>query len=185
MAKVQNNIFVRGLSGSLGDQFVVRKGKAGNTVISNKPVFSPQREFNASQLAHQDAFREAIAYAKTAKDEEVYLTKAQGTTMSAFNAAVADWFNKPQVLEIDTNGWTGAIGETIRIKAMDDTLVIKVHVVITDASNAVLEQGDAVQADGLWWNYTTTTTIATPATARMVATAEDMPGNSAELAWQN
>src|SRR5258707_10830346 len=83
MAKVQNNIFVRGLSGSLGDQFVVRKGKAGNTVISNKPVFSSQREFNASQLAHQDAFREAIAYAKTAKDEEVYLTKAQGTTMSA------------------------------------------------------------------------------------------------------
>src|SRR5260221_9685814 len=138
MAKVQNNIFVRGLSGSLGDQFVVRKGKAGNTVISNKPVFSSQREFNASQLAHQDAFREAIAYAKTAKDEEVYLTKAQGTTMSAFNAAVADWFNKPQVLEIDANGWTGASGETIRVKAMDDTLVIKVHVVITDNANAVL-----------------------------------------------
>jgi hypothetical protein len=57
--------------------------------------------------------------------------------------------------------------------------------VITDANNAVLEQGDAVQADGLWWNYTTTTTVATSAAARMVATAEDLPGNSAELAWQN
>jgi hypothetical protein len=40
MAKVRNNIFVRGLSGSVGDQFVVKQDKNGRTIISNVPTFS-------------------------------------------------------------------------------------------------------------------------------------------------
>ncbi len=40
MAKVNNNIFVRGLSGSLGDQFVIRKGRGGETIVSNMPSSS-------------------------------------------------------------------------------------------------------------------------------------------------
>jgi len=68
---------------------------------------------------------------------------------------------------------------------MDDIQVTKVQVMIADANTAVLEQGEAVQADGLWWDYTTTGIVSTPATARIVATAKDLPGNSAELAWQN
>lgn len=185
MAKVKNNIITQGLSGSLGDQIVFRKDKAGRTIVSAKPTFSANRTFNTGQLAHQDAFREAIAYAKTAKDNAIYISKAEGTPMNAYNVAVADWFNKPQVLEIDTDGWNGQVGQIIRVKAMDDIQVTKVQVVITDANNAVLEQGEAVQADGLWWDYTTTDSVATPATARIVATAQDLPGNSVELSWQN
>lgn len=115
------------------------------------------RDFNATQLAHQEAFREAIAYAKTAKDQAVYITRAQGTTLSAFNVAVADWFNKPEILEIDARGWTGDINQSIRVKAQDDIRVTKVHVVIRDENDAILEQGEAVQSDGLWWTYNTQT----------------------------
>lgn len=185
MAKVKNNIVTQGLSGLLGNQIVFRKDKTGRTIVAVKPTFPANRTFNTSQLAHQEAFRQAIAYAKTAKAEDVYLTKAQGTTMSAFNAAVADWFNKPQVLEINASGWNGEIGQSIRIKAMDDTLVTNVHVMITDVNGTILEQGDAAQGEGQWWVYTSTTQISGEAEPRIVATAQDLPGNNGELAWQN
>jgi len=184
MAKVLNNLIMKGLSGSLGNQIVLRQGKGGRTIVAAKPG-NVTRTFNPSQLAQQEAFRKAIAYARSAKAEAVYLTKAQGTNLSAFNVAIADWFSAPEVLEIDTENWTGTVGQVIRVKAQDDTQVTKVSVQIVDAQGNVLEEGEAVQADGLWWAYTTTTTVADPATSGINAKAYDLPGNSHILAWQN
>ena len=184
MAKSLNNIVMHGASGKLGNQIVFRQGRGGQTIIAVKPSIT--QNFSATQQAHQEAFRNAIAYAKTAKDETIYLTKAQGTTMTAFNAAVADWFNKPQVLEINIDNWTGTAGQTIRVKAQDDTLVIRVHVQIVDAQSNIIEEGDAEQADGLWWNYTTTTNLEGNISDTTVkATAHDLPGNNHMLLWQN
>jgi hypothetical protein len=184
MAKSLNNIVMHGASGKLGNQIVFRQGKGGQTIIAVKPAAG--RNFNPTQQAHQEAFRNAIAYARSAKDETIYLTKSQGTTMNAFNAAVADWFNKPEVLEINTENWTGAAGQTIRVKAQDDTQVTKVHVQIMDAGGSIFEEGDAVQADGLWWDYTTATDVEGDlSTATVKATAQDLPGNSHILLWQN
>ena len=184
MAKSLNNIVMHGASGKLGNQIVFRQGKGGQTIIAVKPAAA--RTFNPTQLTHQEAFRQAIAYAKSAKEDPTYITKAQGTTMSAFNAAVADWFNKPEVLLIDAGDWTGSIGQTIRVKAIDDTLVTNVHVAIVDSvNNTVLEEGDATQIDGLWWSYTTTTQVSIEAQPRIVAAAQDLPGNSTNLVWQN
>ena len=182
MAKIRNNIITQGLSGSLGNQIVFRAGRGGQTIVATMP--STGREFNASQLAHQEAFRQAIAYAKSAKEEAVYLTKAQGTTMTAFNAAVADWFNKPQVLEIDAEAWTGNISQVIRVKAQDDTFIASVKVTIKDNNGSVVEQGNAVQADGLWWHYTTST-LAQGGSFNITAVVEDLPGNSHELTRPN
>ena len=185
MAKVRNNIITQGLSGSLGDQLIFRKDKAGRTIVAAKPAFDPNRGLTNSQMAHQEAFRQAIAYAKTAKDQVVYINKADGKAMSAFNVAVADWFNKPEVLEIDASGWNGQVGQTIRVKAKDDVQVAKVTVVISDENGTVIEQGDAVQAEGLWWDYTTKTPISMNPAPSVVATAKDLPGNSGDMAWQN
>ncbi|SRR5258706_1172554 len=183
MAKIYNNIIMQGVSGQLGNQLVFRKGKGGQTIVSAMPTTG--RTSTPIQQAHQEAFRNAIAYAKSAKDETIYLTKSQGTPMTAFNAAVADWFNKPEVLEINTENWTGAAGQTIRVKAQDDTQVAKVHVQITDGAGNLLEQGEATPADGLWWEYTTTTNVASVTTAIVKATAHDLPGNNHMLLWQN
>ncbi len=179
---VDNNIFVRGMSGQVGDQFVVRKGKGGQTIIANKPKFSQERVFQPEQLAHQDAFREAIAYAKSAKTNPIYIAKAAGTTKSAFNVAVADWFKAPTVHEIDISGWSGEIGQTIQVKAQDDTYVAKVHVVVRD-ENGILEEGEAVPGDGLWWNYTTTTQVANSGQTQILATAQDLARNTAEFTY--
>jgi hypothetical protein len=106
VAKVFNNIFIRGLTGSLGEQFVIRKTRSGQTIIANKPTFDENRVFNEEQLAHQEAFRQATIYAKAAKDQPIYINKAQGTAQTAYNLAVADWFRKPQVIEIDARDWS-------------------------------------------------------------------------------
>jgi len=182
MAKIEKNVVMHGASGKLGNQIVFRQGKGGQMIVSVRP--STGRNFNPAQQAQQDAFRMAIAYAKSAKDEAIYIAKAQGTTRSSYNAAVADWFGKPEVLEIDTTDWRGASEEIIRVQAQDDTQVTKVHVQITDAAGTVLEQGDAVAANGLWWEYTTTTNVPSMTNAKVRATAHDLPGNKHMLLWQ-
>ena len=60
-----------------------------------------------------------------------------------------------------------------------------VKVMIFDDNNEVAEEGDAVQVEGLWWSYTTTTQITNWGSARIAAIAKDRPGNSTELEWQN
>jgi len=159
MAKVNNNIFVRGLSGSVGNQFVIRKGRGGETIVSNMPSTSEGRQFNQDQLDHQETFRHAIRYAKTVKNDDLYIKKAEGTKMTPFNAAVADFFREPTILEIDASEWQGRAGNEIWVEAVDDTLVTKVHVTISDQNGAMLEEGNAQRADGLWWTYTATTTV--------------------------
>ena len=96
MAKVRENIVMQGLSGTLGNQLVIKLDKAGRTIVSAKPHFNGDREFSPAQLMQQQAFREAAAYAKMVKGEELYIIKANGGPKSSYNVALADWFNRPQ-----------------------------------------------------------------------------------------
>lgn len=175
MAKVRQNIIIHGLSGSLGDQLVIKQDKAGRTIVSSKPAFNPKREFTNLQKSHQDSFREAVAYGLSAQNNPLYAQKAEGTPKSAYNIAVADWFHAPEVLELDLSAWTGQIGQLIRIRAMDDVQVIKVTVAITNPQGAILEQGAAIQVDGLWWEYTAT--VAVTGSLKVLASAQDLPGH--------
>jgi hypothetical protein len=177
MAQVYNNIFVRGLTGAVGDQFVIRRTRSGRTIIANKPTFDPNREFSKSQKSHQEAFREAAAYAKSAKTQPLYVEKAKAINSTAYNVAISDWFGKPEVLEIDASNWTGEIGQTIRVKAQDNVQVASVRVMIDDVHGTTLEQGEAVQSDGLWWSYTTTSQVSLTPSPRVIATVRDLPGN--------
>ena len=147
MAKVRNNVMVRGVSGSFGDQMILKIDKAGRTIMSNKPEFNENRVFTEAQQNHQEAFREASAYARSAKGNEKYAALAHGTPMSSYNVAMADWFHTPEILEIDVSAWHGTAGQVIRVKATDDVQVTQVNVVISDGTGAVLEQGQAVEAD--------------------------------------
>lgn len=180
MAKVRNNVIVRGLSGSFGDQMVIKIDKAGRTIISNKPEFDENRQFTPAQQAQHEKFREARAYASESKDLDVYVAKAEGTPMSPSNVAMADWFHAPEIREIDMSEWTGQAGQYIRVQAMDDVQVAQVSLVITDEQDAVLEQGAAVKDDGsVWWIYQTKTTIT--GNPKVLVAAEDLPGHITEM----
>jgi hypothetical protein len=180
MAKVQINIFVRSLTGPIGDQFVTGQIYSGKTIITNKPGFDDNRVFAVKQKTPQDAFREATTYAKFAKDQPVYVEMAKGTGSTAYNAAISDWFGAPRVQEINVDLWTGEVGQTIRIKARDNVMVARLDVVIRDNKENVLEAGEAVRsAEGsAWWNYTTQSVIKMTPFPIVEATAQDLPGNT-------
>ena len=179
MSKVKDNIITEGLSGRLGkSRLIFRTGKNGKTIVALSSAVGEDRVFNEAQQAQQEAFAQATQYAVVAKDNPVYVSLARETDASAYNLAIADWFGKPKVLELNTDGWTGGIGHTIRIKAKDDTKVTRVQVVIHQDGN-VLEQGEAVpsETDGLMWTYVTTTNLMGTPNLQLDANAFDLPGN--------
>ncbi len=176
MAKVQRNVVINGVIGKLGDQLVLKRDRTGRTIISIKPTFPADREFSEMQKAQQGAFKEAVAYARTvAKIEPVYAERAEALNRSAYNVAIADWLHPPEIGAIDLGAWTGRAGESIRVKAEDDVVVVRVMVTITDERGEVIEQGEAKRVDGVWWVYTTMQ--AAPETARVIAVAEDLAGH--------
>lgn len=181
MAKVFDNPITEGLSGKLGRRLVFRKGRGGKTIVALSPVFSEDRVFNEAQLAQQEAFRLATQYAVGAKDNPIYVNLAKGTDATAYNLAVADYFGKPDVLEINISEWTGQIGQTIRVKAQDNVRVMSVRVMIRESNNTAtaLEEGEAVRSEtnGLMWVYTTKTVVPMTPGTRIDAFARDLPDN--------
>jgi hypothetical protein len=153
MPKVKNNIFLNGLIGMLGKQFVIKRMKGGATIVTNRPTFSQYRKFSEKQKAHQQKFQEATAYGKVMKRHPVYLALAEGTPKTGYNIAVADWWHPPEILEVDLGGWRDGSGGAIRVKAQDDVRVVSVSVTIETASGKCLEMGEAQESGALWWEY--------------------------------
>jgi hypothetical protein len=149
MAKVQDNIFVRGLSGSLGD-FVIRHMADGSTRVCKKPDFS-RRVFSNEQKDHQSRFRQAVGYARdAAKMYPIYAELAKGTTKNAYNWALSDWFNPPVIQRIERQE-----GQ-IRVQACDNVMVTKVEVRVINENGEILEAGEASQVDPMWWEFPST-----------------------------
>jgi hypothetical protein len=128
MAKLKKNAVISGLSGSLGKDHYARHRKDGKTIISRKPDFS-NRQFSEAQYAVQSGMKAAAAYAKVASRENpIYAKlakkKAKKKVRNAYNVALGDWFNAP---EIDRIEWHEG---QIRVFASDDVLVTKVTVTI-------------------------------------------------------
>lgn len=178
MAKVHNNVLLRGISGLVGDQLVLKRDKAGRTILSNKPHFREDRVFTPAQQAQQARFRAARAYAREAKSLEVYQAKAAGTPQTPSNVAMSDWCHAPEIREVDLSSWTGQAGQVIRVRAVDDVLVKKVEVMILGAEGEVSERGEGMREDGEWWLYRTTRTVM--GATKVVARAEDLPGHVTE-----
>ena len=178
MARVRKNVLLEGLAGMVGGQLVFKRDKAGRTIVTNRPHFDEDRKFSASQLTQQARFREAMAYAKEASQTQaVYAEKAAGTSKTAYNVAVADWFHMPEVGEIDLSGYTGAAGEVIRARVTDDVAVAQVTIVIATSAGEVVEQGRMNHEQGVWYAYTTT--AGCPAgPARVMVTGLDLPGHA-------
>ena len=182
MAQVNGNIFMDRLSGMIGDQMIVKKVRGGRTIISKKASFIGKREFSPAQLAQHQAFREAAAYARDQKHNQIYIARAQGTALSAYNVAMADWFHAPEILEINLDGWSGEAGQVLRIRVQDDVQVQHVEVMIMDEADTLLEQGSAVDTGALWWEYTTTGTAS--GTPKVLVAALDIPEHMTEKTEQ-
>ena len=167
MAKVRNNVAVRGLSGEIGD-LVFQHMPDGTTYVRKKPDFS-RRKFSKGQKTHQSRFQEAVLYARdAAKTKPIYAELAKGTIKSAYNFALSDWFNPPVIHTIERKDGR------IRVQASDNVMVTKVRVTILDEEEKVVEKKDAVQVNDDWWE------VELVAEGKVVAEAWDLAGNVGE-----
>jgi hypothetical protein len=147
MAKVRDNLLIRGLSGKLGDQFVIRQLRDGTTIVCVKPDFS-RRILSEAQKDHHRRVKEAAAYAGPASRENpIYAELAAGTLKNAYNVALGDWFHPPVIHRVERKG------DAIRIQASDDVVVAGVEVVVWDDQGRAVERGEALQGKGHWWEY--------------------------------
>jgi hypothetical protein len=181
MAKVNRNVVIDGAQGRLGRQLLLKRDKAGRTILSAKPVFDPDRVFTPAQQAQQLAFRQAVAYALSMRDNPLYARLAAGTPRTPRNIAIADWFHPPEILELDLDRYTGHAGQLIRVKAVDNVRVETLTLSISAADGTPLEQGPATRVDGLYWEYLTTASAAGSRPLRVLACAQDLPGHTTRL----
>jgi hypothetical protein len=176
MAKVKNNIILKGLSGDLGKQLRIRTSKVtGRTSVQAIMDFESKGKDSPAQQAQRHAFRDAEAYADLHKADPVYIAKARGKERQPKNVAMADWFHPPSILEIDLGGWRGRASERVRILAADDVQVAGVRVEIRDESGALLEAGQASLDITQWWEYTVQGRAR--GECSLTVYASDLPGN--------
>ena len=183
MARVKKNVLTQGLSGKLGKQLVFRQ-VGERTIVASLP--GPWvKPFTEPQQVHHQQFKEAIKYAKSviADPEKKAGYKAAAINgMSAFNFAVSDYMNLPVILELDLSGYTGEIGSSIRIKAIDNFKVVSVSVSIFKADDTLVETGQAIRSsNGLDWFYTSAYQNTEMKGGKIVATVTDTPGHCVEM----
>ncbi len=186
MANINENLLVKGARGNVGKQFVYRK-HGNDTMIARMPRFNEKAASTEEQLAKRELFASAAMYAqgaiKSAELKKEYQKKAPpGKT--AYNMALRDFLKAPVVKKINTEKYNGTPGSTIIIHAKDDFRVAEVKVSIYRASTGdLLEEGYATLApiNREQWIYTASQVNAVAEPLKIVATATDVPGNTAVL----
>ena len=154
---------------------VVRRRPDGTFIFSEPPSFSKD-SWSQAQKDHRKRVSQVGPYAShLAKVHPIYAElaaedKARGKWMSPYNFAFADCMKPPVVQRIERREGC------IRVQATDNIGVTRVWVFVLDESGQSLENGDAVRADGDWWEY------ATHAEGKQILVrAFDLPGNCTML----
>jgi len=92
--------------------------------------------------------------------------------------AVADFFHAPDIEEVDLSGYSGRVGDEIRIKATDDFGVQQVIVRIENSDATLVEEGQAVKSPNeLHWIYRATAVNESLNGDKITVTATDRPHN--------
>ena len=184
---MKNNIVTDGLSGKLGNTIVFRQ-RGGKTIVASKPT-KRKRELSEAQKNHHRRFRAASSYAKQAiQNPELKAAYQQqaAADQSAYNVAIANYMNRPEIANLDLSIYTGGKGDALVVEVTDDYMVADVEVAIYSKAGTLLEQGPA-QLDGNGisrgtpaWIYTTQKANGQLNGSKLVIRASDLPGNTTE-----
>lgn len=187
MAKIKDNLLVRGASGNVGKQFVYRK-RGDETFITRMPTTDKNAKPTEQQEKVRDQFTAAAGYATGAisdpKLKAEYQKKAKQTAgRTAYNVAFRDYLKAPVVKGIDTSAYNGTVGTTIVVDARDDFRVVEVTVSIKTAAGVLVEEGNAIlnPINRNEWFYKATQANAAISGSVIQVTAKDLPGNKGNL----
>jgi hypothetical protein len=184
MAKVKDNILLKGLSGTIGQTLTLRQ-IGGETFVS-KYQKAPTVAATEKKLAARAKFGRATAYARKAvKDPELkamYQVKVNGG-QRAFNIAMMDALRAPVIENIKADSYQGRPGDQIFIRATDDFKVANVEVSVYNPEGELLEQGNAdmQQNEVMQWVYVVRQDNPEFSGSKITAVATDLPGNSSSL----
>lgn len=81
------------------------------------------KEPSADQIVVREKFQRAILYGKPVVADPLMKKEYENRAepgKSVFNVAVADFFQAPNILEVDLTGYTGQVGQPIRIRVTDN-----------------------------------------------------------------
>jgi len=179
MAKVKLNPILEQIRGDVGD--LVFKKFGDRTIMSRKPDFSETRA-SESQIAARQRFSQAALFGKMVladpETKSLYDAAAQRKGQPIFSLTVADFFHAPVVDEVDLSRYSGAVGDTIAVRAHDDFQVMGVTVTLTQTDGSAIESGAAVEtpAQSGTWVYTATQAVAAGTTVRIEVAVTDRPG---------
>ncbi len=183
MATSKNNVLTHGLSGTVGDLLVFRN-KGGKVIVANKPK-ERTSEYTEGEKAHQQLFQRATLYGKAVLADpakKAAYNAAAKDGQSAYNVAVADFFHAPDIDTIDISGYTGKVGDSIKITVTDNFQVSEVTVSIYNADGTEVEHGAAVQsANPSEWIFTAKLANESVEGDRIEVKAYDLPGNESEM----
>jgi len=180
MTKIKNNVITTGLSGKLGKQIVFRQW-SGDTFLAKAPVRNQKLADNELRTAVKLRFKKAVVYAKKAIDDaelkKDYQSKCK-VRQNAYNRAVQDFYDVPNVEEIDLSNYTGEPDSVVRIYATEDFRVSKVQVRIENQKSEPVETGFAKQEGNTnWWRFIATVSNPLSEGGKIIASAYDLPGN--------
>jgi hypothetical protein len=184
MARNINNILLQGYTGMIGNQLVL-KIRNGKPYLANRPTINKDRVPTPNQVKARERFANAVRFAQRVIQDPVlnsWYEAAAKDGNSAYNTAISDANDPPELTGLNTAGYHGQPGELITIVAMDNYFVEQVMVAIYAASGDLLEEGAAVP-DSIRheWTYAATRQNLKPAGSRIVVVAEDKPKNKVSI----
>jgi hypothetical protein len=179
MAKLISHPVVNALQGRIGRLVFVHEGDS--VFVRQAPA--PRKEpFSAAQMAGISKFRLATLWAKALLRDPVmkaaYARVCHGH-LSPFNMAVRDYLTPPVLHHVDLAGYTGKVGDVIRIRATDDFRVVQVPVEIRTVAGDLVEAGVADRSSDVngEWLYSVQVTVPAGTTLTIEVAALDLPGN--------
>ncbi|KYP12950.1 hypothetical protein [Flavihumibacter sp. CACIAM 22H1] len=139
----------------------------------------------SAQQANRQRFAKAVVYAKNSLANPAvvaaYAAIIQGPRQ-VYLAALKDALRAPLLVNLQTNAYTGAVGDLIRVQAMDDFKVVQVEFKLFATDGSLLECGQAIRSNnGLDWIYTTLVCNPQPKGSTVLVRAMDLPRNHCEL----
>jgi len=187
MATVGLNELFTGLSGTIGDLVISRRGP--KMVV--RKAYHREAPPRPDETANRELFRLAASYGRLVQHDpaqrQAYEPAARRLHVAPYHVALKDFRHAPQLVEIDLSGCRPASPSILRVKAVDDFEVVQVQIEIVASDGTVLETGSArLDADSGLWLYDQQQLVAPGELIAVRATAFDRPQHTGtkKVLWQ-
>lgn len=170
MAIIQDSVLMQCINGTINKEVTIYQ-RGGKTIMAKKRSASKKKP-TQNQLEARYKMRVAAAYAMSIladPDMKAYYQSKAGPGQNAYNMAIRDAYNSPEIQSLTLEA------DTVVVRTTDEFRVDSIQVEVLDANGETIERGQATMGwNGMKWTYKV---AQLPKTGRIRITAVDLPGN--------